>query len=202
MNSNNSVSTIQRLPIYLRYIKNLEEQPLNISSAQIAQGLHMGEVLVRKDLASICNKGRPKVGYDTKELISVLESYLGYDKETKAVVIGVGKLGQALMNYSGFEEYGLKIVCGFDIHNIDNKVVYSLDKLKDMIKSLDIKIAILTVPSNVSQEIVDILNESEIQGIWNFTTAHIVTNSNIAIKNENLAGSLAVLSNQINKINE
>ena len=106
-----SKSVLKRLPGYLAYLKNMPENaPVHISATALANALGMGEVQVRKDLAMVSDGGRPKIGYLREALIEDIEQFLGYDNVTDAVLIGAGKLGQALMGYRGFDEYGLNII--------------------------------------------------------------------------------------------
>lgn len=106
--------SLQRLPVYLNYLKSLPEGDKYISSGAIAAALGMGEVLVRKDLAYTSSSGRPKVGYVRTELIAAIEEYLGCDKKKTAVLVGVGGLGSALLGYGGFGKYGIDIVEAYD----------------------------------------------------------------------------------------
>ena len=106
---------LKRLPAYLAYLKSLPDTaPDHISATTLANALGMGQVQVRKDLAIVSDGGRPKIGYLRKDLINDIEQFLGYDNTTDAVLIGAGKLGQALMGYKGFDEYGLNILAAFD----------------------------------------------------------------------------------------
>lgn len=196
-----SKSTLKRLPIYLHYLKTLvplDQQ--NISATQISQALGLGEVLVRKDLASISNGGRPKIGYEVHALIATLEDYLGVGKVSKAVIVGVGRLGQALMMYKGFGEFGLEIVAGFDVRpslGVGGKPVYDVKSLSSLLPQMGASIGIITVPAAVAQDVADELIRAGVKGIWNFSPVHIVVPQAVAVKNENLAASLAVLSKQI-----
>ena len=116
-----SAQTLRRLPAYLNYLKKVyTEGRKNISAKAIAEALGLGEIQVRKDIASASSGGRPKVGYSVKELILELEEYLGYNDANDAVLVGAGKLGSALMSYQGFKEYGLNIVAGIDLNVPDN----------------------------------------------------------------------------------
>ena len=131
-----SKSVLKRLPGYLTYLKSLpEDGPANISATALAAALSMGEVQVRKDLALVSDGGRPKVGYLRENLIADIEQFLGYDNTTEAVLIGAGKLGRALLGYSGFAEYGLEIVAAFDTNEaIDGemesgKPIYAISRL-------------------------------------------------------------------------
>ena len=131
-----SKSVLKRLPGYLAYLKNMPENaPPHISATALAAALGMGEVQVRKDLAMVSDGGRPKIGYLREALIDDIEQFLGYDNTTDAVLIGAGKLGQALMAYVGFEEYGLNILASFDRNTMENrtvegKPVYHISKLE------------------------------------------------------------------------
>ena len=110
-----SKSVLKRLPGYLAYLKSIPDSASPyISATSLANALGMGEVQVRKDLAMVSDGGRPKIGYQRLSLIDDIEQFLGYDNTTDAVLIGAGKLGQALLGYSGFEAYGLNILAAFD----------------------------------------------------------------------------------------
>ena len=111
-----SKSVLKRLPGYLAYLKGMPDDAAPyISATALANALGMGEVQVRKDLAMVSDGGRPKIGYLRESLIDDIEQFLGYDNTTDAVIIGAGKLGQALLDYSGFAAYGLNIVAAFDV---------------------------------------------------------------------------------------
>ena len=108
-----SNAVLKRLPSYLAYLKGIDNPDTPyISATTLANALGMGDVQVRKDLAMVSEGGRPKVGYIRENLIEDIEQFLGYDNTTDAVLIGAGKLGQALMDHKGFEEYGLNILAG------------------------------------------------------------------------------------------
>ena len=126
-------ATLGRLPLYLRFLKT-EVSGNNISATKIANGLGLGEVLVRKDLGKISNGGRPKIGYETKVLIDDIESALGVSGVTKAVIIGAGKLGRALLGYDGFWEYGLEITAAFD-REVDNEKDLSCCGFSEVLQS-------------------------------------------------------------------
>ncbi len=203
-----SLSTIRRLPIYLHYLKSLDVSQQNISATQIAGSLALGEVQVRKDLASISCGGKPKVGYDVKTLISELESYLGANDENSAVIVGVGRLGQALLEYDGFAQFGLEIVAGFDVReelfgkNVGGKPIFDEKQISSYVKDNGIAMAIITVPAVYAQATADKLIKSGIKAIWNFSPTHIVVPDSVVVKNENLATSLAVLSKQLKEKNK
>lgn len=195
-----SKSVLKRLPGYLAYLKNMPENaPTHISATALANALGMGEVQVRKDLAMVSDGGRPKIGYQRESLIDDIEQFLGYDNTTDAVLIGAGKLGQALMGYKGFDEYGLNILAAFDANpkmerTEEGKPIYPISKLTQYCRSHKVLMGIITVPAESAQEVADQLIAGGIKAIWNFAPAHLDVPSNILVQYENMATSLAVLS--------
>lgn len=195
-----SKSVLKRLPGYLAYLKNMpENSPPNISATALANALGMGEVQVRKDLAMVSDGGRPKIGYLREALIDDIEQFLGYDNTTDAILIGAGKLGQALMGYSGFDEYGLNILAAFDAQpkmnrTEEGKPVYPIEKLPQFCKSHKVLMGIITVPAEGAQSVADQLIAVGVKAIWNFAPVHLDVPAGTLVQNENMATSLAVLS--------
>ncbi len=195
-----SKSVLKRLPGYLAYLKNMpENSPPHISATALAGALGMGEVQVRKDLAMVSDGGRPKIGYLREALIDDIEQFLGYDNTTDAVLIGAGKLGQALMAYKGFDEYGLNILAAFDARpkigkTDEGKPVYNIDRLTQFCHANKVLMGIITVPAEAAQEVADLLISCGIKAIWNFAPTHLDVPNGILVQNENMATSLAVLS--------
>lgn len=195
-----SKSVLKRLPGYLAYLKNMpENSPPNISATALANALDMGEVQVRKDLAMVSDGGRPKIGYLREALIDDIEQFLGYDNTTDAILIGAGKLGQALMGYSGFDEYGLNILAAFDAkpkmtRTEEGKPVYPIEKLPQFCKSHKVLMGIITVPAEGAQSVADQLIAVGVKAIWNFAPVHLDVPAGTLVQNENMATSLAVLS--------
>ena len=195
-----SKSVLKRLPTYLAHLKSIQDADSPyISATALANALGMGEVQVRKDLAMVSDGGRPKIGYPRELLIADIEQFLGYDNTTDAILIGVGKLGQALMCYKGFDEYGLNILAGFDRHpetkHLDNhKPVYHLDQLETFCRSNKVLMGIITVPQEAAQTVCDMLIKCGIKAIWSFAPGHLEVPDGVMVHNENMATSLAVLS--------
>lgn len=195
-----SKSVLKRLPGYLAYLKNLPaDGPMYISATALANALGMGEVQVRKDLAMVSDGGRPKVGYLKDSLIDDISQFLGYDNTTDAILIGAGKLGQALMGYSGFDAYGLNILAAFDVKPFaektdEGKPVYSVDSLEQFCRNNNVLMGIIAVPAQFAQDVCDRLVSCGIKAIWNFAPTHLDVPANILVQNENMATSLAVLS--------
>ena len=140
-------STLSRLPSYFCYIE--EQAALGveyISATAIAESLSINPVQVRKDLASISSvPGRPRRGFKVDSILIDLKRHLGYDSYDEAVLVGVGALGHVLMQYKGFENYGLGIVAGFDKEvrekTVAGKPVYSVSSLLSFLKRTKVKSA-------------------------------------------------------------
>ena len=195
-----SKSVLKRLPGYLAYLKSMpENSPPHISATALAGALGMGEVQVRKDLAMVSDGGRPKIGYLREALIDDIEQFLGYDNTTDAVLIGAGKLGQALMAYNGFDEYGLNILAAFDIRpetkrKDSGKPILPLDQMIPFCKEHKILMGIITVPTEFAQEACDRMIQAGIKAIWTFAPKHLEVPDHVMVHNENMANSLAILS--------
>ena len=204
-NSEMSKATLRRLPSYLRYLYKLDKSEVpNVSSTTIANALGLNPVQVRKDIALVSSvAGKPKTGFVTKELIADLEGYLGYNNTRDAVLVGVGGLGRAILGYDGFRNYGLNIVSAFDVNEsvinteVNGKPVYHIDKLKSEVERYKIRLGIICVPSASAQGVADKMVEAGIKAIWCFAPVHLNLPDGIAVKGEDLAASLALLSMQL-----
>ncbi len=193
-----TIQTLERLPYYLHYMESRETE--DVSSRDLANALGLNEVQVRKDLAAVSSKaGRPRRGFERKPLIRDIREALGFGRMDEAVIVGVGHLGTALINYKGFRELGLRIVAGFDLQVedeiwVNETPVFSSDRLKNLIPRLNVKMAILTVNSENAQAVCDELVAAGIRAIWNFSQVMLNVPDNVIVRNENMAASLAVLS--------
>ncbi|MGI6175435.1 MAG: redox-sensing transcriptional repressor Rex [Christensenellales bacterium] len=200
-----SNQTLKRLPEYHRFLqKTLKEGKEHVSSPVIAQALGFSDIQVRKDLAAVSDSpGRPRIGFNVQALIFSIAKYLGYDTVDEAVLVGVGRLGSALLCYRGFLEIGMKITAGFDCDPdktglvIDGKRVYPMDAFDRLVKRLGVRIGIIAVPVQQAQEVCRKMANSGIEAIWNFAPVHLEVPKNIILKNENLASSFASLSIQL-----
>ncbi|MBQ9080901.1 MAG: redox-sensing transcriptional repressor Rex [Clostridia bacterium] len=197
-------ATLGRLPQYLQYLRGLPQSDgSTISATAIAKGLSLGEVQVRKDLAAVSGAGKPKIGYVTDDLIKNLENRLGCNQLTSAVLVGAGKLGRALLDYDGFEEYGVKIIAAFDCNEQvlqmgrTSKEILPINTLDTFCTEHDVRLGIITVGQGSAQQVCDQMLECGITAIWNFAPCGLKVPNGILLKQENLALSLAYLKNQL-----
>ena len=197
--------TLQRLPYYLHYLQALQqEQVARISAPTMAADLHLNEVKVRKDLASVSHTGgKPKTGFAVDELIADIEEHLGYHNIRDIVLVGAGHLGRALLHYRGFEAIGYRFVAAFDNdpHLIGTEVngipVFSTNELADYCHRHNICLGVITVPADSAQAVADRLIDGQVLAIWNFAPVRLTVPEDILVQNENMASSLAVLSDHL-----
>lgn len=198
-----SQASLKRLPKYLRVLKDKKENEVElISSTAIAKELNLNPIQVRKDLALVSKSdGKPGIGFSTQNLILDMEEFLNLNNMTDAIIVGAGKLGQALMNYKGFEN-NTDILMAFDIDKskCDNKKTFYIDKMENLIKRMNIHIGIITVPKEAAQEVCDKMIKCGIKAIWNFAPVNLKIPENIVIKNEDLSASFLVLLKNLKEI--
>ncbi len=197
--------TLRRLPVYLYFLEKVREDGIiNISAPTIGKNLKCDSTQVVKDLAVTGIKGKPRVGYNTYELIHALEDYLGFNRTNEAFLVGAGNLGSALMAYQEHQSLGIKLIAAFDTDekkigtNVGSIHVLEYKKLFELAKRLNVKIAVITTPSQVAQTIADDLVSCGIKAIWNFTSAILDLPDNIVVQNTSLSTHVAVLLRQLN----
>ncbi|MBQ8135843.1 MAG: redox-sensing transcriptional repressor Rex [Clostridia bacterium] len=190
-----SKATLGRLPLYLQFVRSVNAE--KVSATQIAKCLGLGEMQVRKDLASVCAAGLPKVGYPVAALRRDMEKALGVDVPVPAVIVGVGKLGTALMEYDGFPDYGFRIVAAFDQNDVpfqQGRVpVYPMRQLSAFCASHKVRAGILTVPAAFAQSAADAMAAAGLKAILNFAPAAVKAPPDVTVHQENIALSLAYL---------
>lgn len=205
MNDNNRkvprLPSVKRLPSYLHELKLLRDnQQQMVSTTYLASRLGLEPIIVRKDLELAGRTGSPGVGYNVKSLIEGIELFLDWGNETRVLLVGAGNLGTALLGYRGLAEYKFNIVAAFDNDPdktdtfIHGKPVYNISKLQEFAESMDIKIAILSVPCEYAQQAADHIVKSGIKAIWNFTNTPLSVPPEIIQQRVNMAGDLAELS--------
>lgn len=201
--------TLRRLPWYLAYAQLvLKEGESFLSSTQIAKNIAVDVSMVAKDLSYVQISGRTRVGYDVKELVDVLESFLGFTNSHNAFLFGVGSLGGALMHDNGLNQFGLEIVAGFDVKyelsgtSINRIPIHHIDRFVELQKQTGVNIGILTVPVDKAQAVSEIMIAGGIQAIWNFTPYRIRVPEKIVVQNTSIYAHLAVMFNRLNAIKE
>ncbi len=200
-NTEVSKATLGRIPTYIDFLKKLSPDLKSISATTIAKELGLGEVQVRKDLGMLCGLGKPKIGYEIEKLIKSL-SYFVENENGGTVIVGAGKLGRALLDYSGFADFGLTMLAAFDIEikeehtSPGGKLLLPIEALPQFCKDHNVKIGVITVPDSAAQDVCDLLCENKVYNMWCFAPKKLNCPANAVIKYENLALSLAYLKSQ------
>ena len=197
-----SDKVIERLTLYHCIVRDfLAKGEDFISSAQIALLLKIDASQVRKDIAFCKIQGKAKIGYDVAELKTAIEKLLGFKDHKEVFIVGAGNLGFALAKYDDFKDYGLQILALFDNNpmkigiQINDKQVYDIEKLPDLVKRMNVESAILTVPHAVAQKVADFLIQSGIRYIWNFTQTVLNVPDDVSVYYENLISHFLQLKN-------
>ena len=195
---------LERLPVYLRVLRQSKAMGKQyMSSSQLGKESGVEEFQVRKDLSYVRAAGRPGRGYHIETLISTLEGHLGVQDVRKAVVVGAGRLGQALSLYPGFRDYGFQIVRLFDTQPtkigqwVGGLQIASVDHMVDWIWNNRIPMAIITVPAEAAQPVADRLVRAGVRGMWNFAPVVLEVPDQVFVRNEDLAVGLASLSHHV-----
>ncbi len=197
---------IYRLPWYLACVSRLRAQGVEyVSSTAISHQLNVDASQIAKDLSYLNIKGKTRIGYEVRGLEKGLLDFLGFERVHKAVMMGVGSLGAALMADSGLSRYGLDIVAGFDVNpdvvgtSACDKPVYHISELDQRVMELGAEIAVIAVPVESCAEVAELCVRAGIKALWNFTPFHIKTSADVAIQNTSIYAHLAVMYNRMPK---
>ncbi|MFN3975365.1 MAG: redox-sensing transcriptional repressor Rex [Dehalococcoidia bacterium] len=166
---------VERLPLYVRALKELAQRRVEVvSSRELGERLHTTPAQIRKDLSSFGRFGKQGSGYNVQTLLTALQSILGLDREWNVVVVGVGRLGRAIISYPGFAPEGFRIMAALDNDPrqigqvVGGLVVQPVSELPRLVKEQGVHIAIVAVPRDQAQEVIDLLVQGGIRAILNY----------------------------------
>lgn len=193
--------TVYRLSLYYRVLQRLRENKIEtVSSAALAKVSGVKPTQLRKDLAYLGHFGTRGLGYSVESLCAKLVDVMGTASLQPVILVGVGQLGSALLGYDGFEREGFEIVGAFDLAHARKRPglrkvkTMPMEELPQFVKDRKIKIAILSVPGHVAQEVANGLIENGIQAILNFAPAVLQVPEHAVVNSVNLAAELENLS--------
>jgi redox-sensing transcriptional repressor len=194
-------STVRRLSMYLRYLEELDDQGhTTASSDALAQLCGTTPAQVRKDLSFFGSFGKRGLGYPVHELTARLRDILGLGQAWQVVIVGAGKIGSALAEYRGFRQRGFQVVGVYD-NNPDkvgrpwgDSTIRHIDVLADDVRARRVDIAVLAIPGEDAQAVVDRIVAAGIRAILNFAPAQIHVPPAVAVKHVNMAMELEGLS--------
>lgn len=200
---------IKRLLNYKTLLYQLQNLGfVKVFSDNIADALGVSASLVRKDFAIFGIAGSQKGGYEIASILNKINDIFGKNKVEKVIVVGVGRLGSALLQFGkGFHNEGIRIVAGFDIdpdktNGKSDIPILPIAKLSEFIKENEIKFAIVSVPESAARQIMEILMTENIRGILNFTSLKIKSTDKTIINNVDIEHELARLIYNVNKLYE
>jgi len=199
------MQTFKRLPLYYNLLLALQKEGQeHVSAPAIAKRLSLHEVQVKKDLALVSLVGgKPRTGFQVRELIESIGRNLGYYNTMDAVLVGAGHLGSSLLSYDGFDRYGVKILAAFDADkgligtDRGGKPIMDIAALHPFCRRLNVRMGIITVPTEYAQEVCNQLVGSGVLAIWNFAPIHLDVPADVFVHNENMAVSLSLLSQHL-----
>lgn len=200
-----SDAVIRRLPAYFRYLWTLESKGVKqISSKDLGESMGLTPSQIRQDINSFGGFGRQGYGYEVTELKNHLQKVLGVNQEHRMVIIGAGRIGQALAAYEGFPMVGFRPIAMFDVaagrDEPGNLPLYPMQELEERLPDLDVSIAILAIPPAPAQEVMDRLYRLGIRAFWNFATVDLKCPGDAVVVNEHLSDSLGVLSYRMQQL--
>lgn len=198
-------STIERLPLYKKTMETLSMAGRShVSSNEIAGLLQLTDAQIRKDLSYFGKFGVRGKGYDIQSLKKKISEILGTQQTFPCLLIGVGNIGQALLSYGGFQDRNFEIKAAFDVDPdlvgtaVEGCPIKSMDELEGYLEDRDIRLAILAVPSDTAQSVLDRLIDNGIEGVLNFAPFVPDTPDDVIVENIDLSTNLEVLSYFLN----
>jgi redox-sensing transcriptional repressor len=190
MNTNQEV--IRRLSRYRNVMQKMKALGLvKVFSDNLADAVGVSSSLVRKDFSMFDLTGNKRGGYRIDDLVTKLNVLLGKDKKQKIIIIGCGKLGQALMNHNGFPRVGIRVVAGFDSDPavLDKEApipILHVKKIRDFITENRIRVVALTIPEPAAQGMIDTLKKTCVKGVINFAPLPLKSTDDFLIQNINV----------------
>src|SRR5690625_4493871 len=191
-------ATAKRLPLYYRFLTNLNHQGVTrVSSKELSKAVKVDSATIRRDFSYFGALGKKGYGYNVEYLLEFFRKTLDQDELTEVALIGVGNLGTAFLNYNFLRNNNTKIMMAFDAdpskvsQEIGGVPVYHIDQLQEKLDGIEV--AILTVPVKEAERMTEKLVEAGVIGILNFTPARITVPDHVRVHHIDLAVELQAL---------
>lgn len=197
-------ATMKRYPVYLKALRKLQREGVSrILSKELSDYCDIQATTIRRDFSFIGSLGKQGYGYDVNHIVEVFDELLGTNYDEEIIIVGVGNLGKALLNYNRWGQVVGEIVCGFDKSHkktgmVNDVPVYHMSELKEKMPK-NCRVAIVTVPENV-QETVDQLVAAGIKGIVDFSHEHVQAPKGVIIKQVDVVSAIQELIFQSNNL--
>ena len=204
-----SRAVIRRLPRYYRYLGELLENGVErISSSDLSKRMKVTASQIRQALNNFGGFGQQGYGYNVTYLYTEIGKILGLEENHNFIIIGAGNLGQALANYTSFENRGFILKGIFDVNprlegvTIRGVQIRMMDELSSFIRDNDVEIGVLTIPKEKAIEVANLLVDNGVRAIWNFAHTDLNLPDNVIVENVHLSESLMQLSYNISRYKE
>jgi redox-sensing transcriptional repressor len=199
-------AAIERLALYSRPLRVLLKNGITvISSEKLAEYCGVNPAQVRKDLAYFGEFGVRGVGYDVTDLLREIKSILATDRDWTLCIIGMGNLGNAIVENENFRKMGYRFVAAFDKDQEKHGktlpcglIIQPMERLRHLVKLLNVQIGVITTPPDEAQRVTDLLVDAGVKGVLNFSPTQVkapkgcvVENVDFAVRFENLAYHLS-----------
>jgi redox-sensing transcriptional repressor len=201
-----SDSTVRRLSHYLRALERRVGETSTISSEQLAVEAGTSAAQVRKDLSSFGSFGKRGQGYGTDELIVRIRSILGLTRRWRVALLGAGRIGSALYEYGDFRARGFDVVAIFDtdpakIGDVwDGVEIQHPDALDEVVRDRKIELAVIALPAEAAQRMVDVVVGAGVRGIVNFAPRRIRVPTGVAVQDVNMVMEMEALAFQLTEL--
>ena len=196
-----SDSAVRRLALYLRLLRELEEEGATlVSSRELASRSGATSAQVRKDLSLFGSFGKRGRGYSVSGLVGTLEEILGLGRRWRVALVGVGKIGSALLGYRDLERRGFDVVAAFDTEpsKVGREVfgvpVSAMAELERVIRERRAEIGIIATPPEVAEEVASRLTEAGVRAILNFAPVEVTSTGDVPVRTMDVALELEGLT--------
>lgn len=202
-----SDAVIRRLPAYYRHLRELEEEGVKqISSQDLGERMQLTPSQIRQDINSIGGLGRQGFGYPVSALKEHIREIMGLNREHRMVILGAGRMGNAIANYPHFRREGFIPVAFFDNDperlnpDAEELPVYPVEELEKRLPELNAAIAVIAVPAEAAQELAERVYALGVRAIWNFAQVDLHCPRDLVVQNVHLSESLYILSYRMNEM--
>jgi redox-sensing transcriptional repressor len=194
-------ATVARLPVYLRALNTLADDGIRTcSSEELALAAGVNSAKLRKDLSYLGSYGTRGVGYDVDYLRYQIAREIGVTQDWPVVIVGIGNLGHALANYSGFRSRGFRVVALLDADaSRHGEIVAGVDvrpfgDLEEIVETHGVAIGVIAAPAGAAQDVADRMVACGITSILNFAPAVIVVPDGVDVRKVDLSIELQILA--------
>ena len=192
---------VYRLSIYQRNLARLLSNGADtVSSEALSKAAGVKPTQLRKDIGYVGQFGTRGLGYKVSTLSAAITEALGRTSLQPVILVGVGNLGSALLHYAGFHREGFEIIAAFDRYpekvrrSMEDIPLYGTDEMQRFVKRKNVKMAILAVPASHGQEVANVLVDSGVQAILNFSPTVLQVPDKVTVNSVDLALELESLS--------